>query len=276
LLPIRRTLRRKPILLKLYKLLLMFTITIRRRFEGQSTAIMIDVGAGLTYKKNWKTLDYPSDFYNTVWTIDYVFDLMGFGKLPVCDRSVKLFYCEHVLEHITDKAVQHLFGEVYRCLVRNGAVRVSVPNIERAYEAYAKGNLEFFRDMYFSLNRDFLREETSLEKLFLHHFAGYVADSVDPKEVHHDFDRMSMVDFLNSYSTAAQDIIAKTPAIQKALSHYHVNWFNFDKLARMLRTAGFDVIYRSAPQGSRFPEMVGSGFDRRPDSLIVEAIRTHE
>lgn len=254
----------------------MFTITIRKKLEGKPKAVMIDIGAGLTYKKHWKTLDYPSNFYDAVWTVDYVFDLMSDKKLPIGDCSVKLFYCEHVLEHITNRAAEHLFGEIYRCLQNAGALRISVPDIELACKAYVERNVDFFRHMHLSLNRDFLRDETSLERLFLHHFAGYIADSENPREVQRHFQKMTMVDFLDFYSVASQDIVTKVPAIQKTLSHYHVNWFNYDKLAEMLRRAGFDTVYKSAPQRSKFPEMVGPCFDRRPDSLIVEAIKTNE
>lgn len=251
----------------------MLTIAVRKRLEGQTRTLMIDVGAGLTYKKHWKTLDYPSDFYDAVWIIDYIFDLMSLERLPFRNGSVKLFYCDHVLEHIANGAVQHLFNDMYRCLENGGGLRVSVPDIELAYEAYARGNLEFFRRGYLSLNRDFLRNETSLEKLFLHYFAGYVADRVNPKQVRRDFARMTKVDFFDSYSIGAQNVVEKSPIIQKRLSHYHMNWFNYEKLAEMLGKAGFETVCRSAPQRSMFLEMIGPKFDRRPDSLIVEAIK---
>jgi predicted SAM-dependent methyltransferase len=267
----RRLLRRNHLLLKLYKLWLMSTIAIRKKLDSQPRVLMVDVGAGLTYKRHWKTLDYPSEFYDSALTIDYVFDLMSFKKLPLRNSSVRFFYCDHVLEHITNEAVQHLFIDMYRCLEDGGALRILVPDIELAYEAYAKGNWRFFLREYLSLNRDFLRSEHSLEKFFLHYFAGYVADRVNLEEVKRGFAQMSRVDFLDFYSLKAQDVVNKNPIIQKKLSHFHMNWFDYEKLADMLRKAGFSVIYRSAPQESKFPQMVGPKFDPRTDSLIMEA-----
>jgi hypothetical protein len=84
---------------------------------------------------------------------------------------------------------------------------------------------------------------------------------------------MTRVNFLDSYSVEAQNIVEKSPNIQKRLSHYHMNWFNYEKLAEMLGKAGFETVYRSAPQRSMFLEMIGPKFDRRPDSLIVEATK---
>jgi len=42
----------------------------------------------------------------------------------------------------------------------------------------------------------------------------------------------------------------------------------------MLKEVGFDCIYKSTSQGSRFPEMRGKGVDTRPSwSLHIEAIK---
>jgi hypothetical protein len=47
--------------------------------------------------------------------------------------------------------------------------------------------------------------------------------------------------------------------VQKDKAGYHINWFNYAKLERMLRQAGFGTVYRSAPQQSRFAELRGMG-----------------
>jgi len=54
----------------------------------------------------------------------------------------------------------------------------------------------------------------------------------------------------------------------------HINWFNFEKLARMLEEAGFCNIRRCEAQQSRFPEAKGPGFDTRAwYSLHVECLK---
>ena len=198
---------------------------------------------------------------------------MSSKSLPLRNCSVRFFYCDHVLEHITNEAVQHLFTVRNGCLQNGGALRILVPDIELVYEAYAKGNWGFFVREISTLNRDFLRKESSLERLFLHHFAGHIAGRANPEEVKHDFAQMNKTDFLDSYSSKAQSVVNKNPIIQKKLSHYHMNWFDYGKLADMLKKAGFGVAYGSAPQQGMFAQVVGPNFDRRTDSLIIEAVK---
>jgi hypothetical protein len=53
----------------------------------------------------------------------------------------------------------------------------------------------------------------------------------------------------------------------------HINTFTFDKLSDILMDAGFIKIYESIRGCSMFPEMRGRLFDRRRDSLFVEAVK---
>jgi len=41
----------------------------------------------------------------------------------------------------------------------------------------------------------------------------------------------------------------------------HINWWNYDKIYKMLIKAGFKNVYRSTAQGSHFSEMLGMGFN---------------
>lgn len=67
-------------------------------------------------------------------------------------------------------------------------------------------------------------------------------------------------------------------ATQRAHPGQHINWWTYDKLAALLGDAGFEHVYRSQPQQSRFEQMRGTGrrtgFDSTfPEiSLFVEAV----
>ena len=65
---------------------------------------------------------------------------------------------------------------------------------------------------------------------------------------------------------------------QKKMVGNHINWWNYEKISKMLTGAGFRKVYRSTPGGSHFTEMKAggkNGFDyTRPEiSLFVEAVR---
>lgn len=84
---------------------------------------------------------------------------------------------------------------------------------------------------------------------------------------------MSKVDFANYYTQ-------KIPYNwQENHGGSHTNWWNYEKINKMLKIAGFKEIYRSFEQGSHFAEMRGKGrhygFDStHPElSLFVEAIK---
>ena len=234
---------------------------------------MVDVGGGLRYKRYWKVLDFHSEWYSHYERyIDYDFDLISKERLPFEDDSVKLFYSEHTFEHVTDEAVQRTLDETYRCLKKGGGIRVVVPDIDLAYQAYANQDIEFFHSLW--EEHEDLYNEICIEKLFLHYFAGYIESRVNPKKMRQDFDTMSKSQFLDSYSKQIEKLLETDPSLRMKFTGYHMNWFDYIKLERMLRQAGFEEIYESTPKGSRFKEMIGEQFDTRPSwSLHVEAIK---
>ena len=234
---------------------------------------MVDVGGGLRYKRNWKVLDFYSEWYSyDKRCIDYNFDLMRKEKLPFEDNSVKLFYSEHTFEHITDEAVQHTLNEMYRCLEKGGGLRIVVPDIDLAYQAYANRNIGFFHLLW--KENEHLKVETRIEKLFLRYFARYLENTVNFKKMRQNFSRMSKSKFLDFYSKRVEKMLEINPSLQMKFPGYHMNWFDYEKLKRMLRQAGFADVYKSNVHGSNFQEMTGKQFDTRPSwSLHVEAIK---
>lgn len=255
--------------LAMYRKYRAYSIIIRKIiFPSDPNNLMVNIGGGMFYKRNWKVLDcLDSEWYS--WDkrlIDYNFDLMSNERLPFEDNSVKLFYSEHTFEHIPDEACQHTLDEMYRCLRKGGGVRIVVPDIDLAYRAYANQDITFFHSIWKRVET--LRKESCIEKLFLHYFATYLENKVAPEEVRQNFNKMTKTQFLDFYSKQID------PSLQKKFTGYHINWFDYTKLERMLSHAGFEQIYESTPQGSMFKEMTGKKFDIRPSwSLHVEAIK---
>ena len=78
-------------------------------------------------------------------------------------------------------------------------------------------------------------------------------DKVPPEELRKNLTSMGKGDFADCYTRQ----IPRDS--QKIFTGYHINWWNYEKLRRMLKQAGFREIYRSPEQGSRFTEMRGVG-----------------
>ncbi len=226
--------------------------------------LMINIGGGYFRKKKWRVLDtysvaysYPSVF------IDYDFNLSSERALPFEDNTVRLFYSSHTFEHIPQKKCQFIFNEIYRCLKRGGAIRLTMPDFDLAYIAYGENNENFFKHQ---LGKDIHRK-------FLDFFANFISSKISPKEFSDNYDRMKKEDFANYYSNKAIEMMGKVQVAG------HLNWWNYEKVENMLKKAGFNTIYRSSYQKSRFSEMRDTKnkkyFDSTfPDiSLFVEAIK---
>ena len=56
----------------------------------------------------------------------------------------KFFYSSHTLEHIDTPSGQFLIDEIFQKLKVGGVVRLTMPDIDLAYEAYKKNDKTFF------------------------------------------------------------------------------------------------------------------------------------
>jgi predicted SAM-dependent methyltransferase len=226
--------------------------------------VMINIGGGHYFRRHWKVLDFPSKHYNYLGgSIDYAFDLTSEGPFPLSDSTVSFFYSSHTFEHIPQEYCQYIFNEMFRCLKPGGAVRIMLPDFDLAYNAFAKNDIDFFVKY----------PGASIEEKLLNFLASYLQDKVPEEKVREDFRSMTKEEFAEYYT---QQIPRES---QRENPGSHINWWNYEKLHSMLKQAGFEEIYRSTLQSSRFPEMQGvgrhNGFDSTHPELyfIVEAIK---
>ncbi len=233
--------------------------------------LMVNVGGGKFFIKHWRVLDYPSEDYPyPSFYIDYKFDLTSKSPFQFKDDTVKLLYSSHTLEHIPQEYCQHIFNEFYRCLKKGGAVRLSVPDFDMAYDAYRDKDDKFFNQIKsikinpsrFTLNQKFLRV-----------FATALINTESEEDLEKNYLSMKKEEFANYYTN---EISRES---NKLHPKFHINWWNFEKAKDMFQKAGFKKIYRSYPQKSKFKEMrlrTGKyGFDRTniAVSLYIEAIK---
>jgi len=251
--------------------------------------LFYNIGAGSFNHSFWTNIDYESDWYlknkdNTRNGIQY--DLLSLDPLPINANTAEIVYSSHTIEHITDKAAQFIFGEVYRTLKKNGIFRLTTPNIELAYRAYSNNDLHYFHYIHrFSITSIIIngievikdKRNASIEQLFLHHFASSISSlhnfgekKLSDNEIKNLFNEKDLESALN-YCTALCQL-----EIQKKFPGNHINWWNKDKLFKMLKKAGFNKIFLSGYGQSLSPVLRNTDFfdNTHPEmSFYVEAFK---
>lgn len=229
----------------------------------------------------WTVINHPSMHYGKDY-MDIKWDLLTEDPLPIEDDQAKIIFSRYTLEHVTDKAVTHLFREAFRALGSGGFIRIIVPDIDIFYMAY----LARMPDLYYRPNQDheefpndkFLSNpnRASFEQRFLWTFASNASElhpdgastRISDKEFQKVFGELKYEEALD-YCTAKCSL-----DVQKRYPENHINWFNANKLGKMLGDAGFGEVYRSGFGQSLCPILrdVNLFEARRPEiGLYVEA-----
>ena len=247
-----------------------------------------NIGAGSFSHPAWTNVDHASEWYRVVQEkgIDIDWDLLSLTPLPVQDDSAEIVYSSHTIEHIINEAAQNMFNESHRILRKGGVFRVNTPNIDLDFRAYKENDRHFFYwiDWYstpkacqrIKLNRPL--NEASIQQIFLWHFASSAstlhADGSPERITDEELDRIFRE---MEYEEALNYCISKCSLeVQKKYPGNHINWWNKNKLFRMLRNAGFDNIYVSG-YGQSFSPVLRNilTFDNTHPkiSLYVEAVK---
>ena len=233
---------------KLYIYLLHFRKIILESLMGSKAKkrLMINIGGGLYFRPGWRVMDYVSPFYPFAGKyIDYNIDLMGKVSFPFEDNSVAVFYSSHTLEHIPQEFCQNILDEIHRCLEPGGVVRLTMPDYDILRAAALRNDEPFFESQ---MARDLTIEESLVSQI-----ATDMAGRAPRDEVIRNFKDMTAEEFAEHYTSRA------SREVQKEKGGYHINWFNYDKLSAMAKAAGFENMYKSQAQGSKFADLVGTG-----------------
>lgn len=247
-------------------------------FPADQTNLMVNIGAGQWWVRHWYNLDAPPGVrsYHSNF-IDFPFDLCSDEPLPFDDRSVRLFYSSHTIEHLPQVHLEHMFRECFRSLKPGGAIRLTTPDFDKAADAYEAGDEEFFTKTCSRTGvgkYSYPWPEFSLEKSLVYYFAEPLSQVTSEDEIRSLYASLGRQGFADEMLSRL-DITKQGAATGNVGSH--VNWFTYQKLDGMLRAAGFDEIHKSARGQSHFREM------REPEtyfdesypliSLYVEAVK---
>jgi predicted SAM-dependent methyltransferase len=244
----------------------------------------------------------PGEFAHPLWTnvdgSDEYRALYGTGKgphiyinlfdhtpLPVEDHTAEIVYTSHTIEHVDDAAVNFLFREVSRILKPGGIFRVITPDTELAYRAWQRNDRRFYGWLYepahmarseqYLLNIPY--DQATLAQVFLEEFAAQASTittvgaekRISDEELTELFKTRTLEEAFD-YCTSFCSI-----EIQKQHPWRHMNWFHENKLRKMLESAGFRTVYRSAYLQSVAPVLREKmWFDQTlpQHSLFMEAV----
>jgi predicted SAM-dependent methyltransferase len=246
-----------------------------------------NLGAEASFKHPaWTVINLPSEHYGEDY-MDISWDLMSREPLPIEDEKARVIFSRYTLEHVDDGSVEHFLIEANRALSGGGTLRLIVPDIDIFYLAYLakapdifyrpKQDLEIFPNEKFSQNPN----RASFEQRFLWWFASNASElhpdgasvRISDQDFRKVFKELSFEEAMN-YCTSKCSLV-----VQKKYRENHINWFNADKLLRMLKDAGFTNSYRSGFGQSRCPILreVSLLEARQPEiGLFVEAVKQQD
>jgi len=229
--------------------------------------LMVNIGGGRFSRRHWRVMDFSHEHYSyKMGVVDYNYDLTSMLPFPLKDNQVSFFYSINTIEHIPQECCQHVFNEIFRCLKPSGAVRLVTPDFDIAKQAFLSNDPNFATKWY----------EGTIENRFLLTFAKYftVVEKLSAEYIREKLKTMS-------FEELADWLTNRIPReVQKENPGWHINWWNFEKLNKMLKKSGFKNVYRSSPGESKFEEIRGGGdirtaFDHNHGdiSIFVEAVK---
>jgi predicted SAM-dependent methyltransferase len=232
---------------------------LKKRLVDRPGKLLVNLGAGVWYAPGWKVLECQGDWYRYAQSyIDYEHDLTSNRALPFADGSVHMFYSEHVFEHFRDEWCEHIIREAYRSLEEGGYFRIVVPDADLIYDRLLQKDAKFFQSWM-------ERDNSTLAEAF-RTLVGRATAPFDEGDFYRRLATMPKQDFLDWCRAGLEYDWTRTGE--------HINWFNFEKMQRMLKEAHFREVRRCEAQDSRVPEARGPGFDTRAwYSLHVECVK---
>lgn len=257
--------------------------------EALENRRLYNIGAGRFAHPYWTNVDFLSDWYsaNSAKTRTGIhYDLLSLEPIPIESGTAEIVYTSHTIEHINDAAAANLFAETFRVLRKGGVFRATTPNIELDVRAYRSNDMSYWywAEDYSKPNemqrvgiRTPMNQATAAQ-LFLFQFA----TSVSTLPIDGEPKRVSDSELAELMSTrplqeALNECTARcTVGLQRKFPGRHLNWWDYEKMERMLKEAGFSNIYRSGYGQSISPVLRNTAlFDSTHPkiSLYVEAVK---
>ncbi len=212
-----------------------------------------NIGAGSFSHPCWTNVDFASEHYQRHQQANFIhYDLTALEPLPITDNSAEIIYSSHTVEHVNDAAVENLLAHAYRALKPGGCIRLTMPDAELEYLAYARNDRLFFDWIDRYQKKDKWRRvfavspsKVSLEQVFISQVAGQLSQlSKDNSSDKLSDDEIKAI-FQKNPQVEALDLFCKRCSFNPDFPGQHMNWWSETKLRAFLQKAGFTKVYRS-------------------------------
>lgn len=257
---------------------------LKQMFKGQPGGNqLLNLGCGACFHPEWVNVDFASGDPSVIQH-----DLRT--PLPFGDRSCRVVYHSHVLEHFEKSFAPVFLRECHRVLVPGGVLRVVVPDLETIARLYLQ-NLDgaLANDPQAARRHEWMQIEL-LDQLARERSGGemlrYWKQNPMPAEkfVIQRMGRevLRFLEYFRSQPPApAATAQPSDPAeVGKFRLSGEVHKWMYDRvsLRNLLESVGFGDVKVCAASESRIPEFARYGLDlhtdgtvRKPDSLFMEA-----
>ena len=99
----------------------------------------LNLGCGNRYHKEWTNIDFISNS-------EHVIECNLLNGIPFSDNEFDFVYTSHVLEHFSKKDGSFIIQECYRVLKKGGILRIIVPDLEQLALEYIKSLNSVLKD----------------------------------------------------------------------------------------------------------------------------------
>jgi hypothetical protein len=233
----------------------------KKLFRPRPKQRFLNFGGRNWYYPRWENID----FYADPLFVDYKIDLRKKIPIPLPDNCAQLIFASHLLEHLSDEDCKFVLAEGFRLLHSNGIIRISVPDMDKAFKAYKEVDDLFFSDGGITVSGE------NIESKLVNFFASYEMNGysggphVSKDEVQFMFNSLDKYDFVSW-------CISQIP--ENAPYKAHINGYDYDKIRRFLFSTGFSNVIKSDYRKSTVPVFREKPFDNRQKvSLFVEATK---
>ncbi|WP_454918617.1 hypothetical protein [Xanthobacter sediminis] len=183
--------------------------------------------------------------------IDISWDLYKREPVAIEDGSYEIAYASHVVEHAFDGDDAFFFSDVCRILRPGGVFRVTAPNIDLGLRAARRNDYSYYGYGQYLRGGRFLEQVlgTPEQRLPIEYFVVEQCSLLVRPENGFQLSPIECRAFLwqndDVYHTLSRASELSDRSLNEKLAA-HVNWFNLDKITRMLKAAGFSEVVPSA------------------------------
>ena len=247
------------------------------------------VALGETLSPDGLAVDFPSDWIFVDWrSADHQINLVERPALPFRDRSQKIIYSAHMIEHLPQPTLTTLLHECHRVLKHGGHIRIECPDAEKLVELYRRSD-QHMLSHFLKNRRDAIVDGRGFDEKYLEdHLSvlGEISNYIIPGENFHMPVYVPKQEFDEKFNSLGLDQFGEwcisLQTSEQRRSGGHQNVIYFSKLKRMLEDVGFVDVVRADFDATtipglrlneNLPQSIQTKLHRRFYSLYVEATK---